>query len=580
MGAGPALVPWRKPTEKQVLDAVKRGADYLPLMYQEKYAEPLMRNLGSVIARSSASRYSGEDPEQTEQTHKRNMEILAGAVYCHVSKGSITQKVVTALHCFLAVISNTYRSFLPTKPKYGSRIPTPPAGFYPPLATFRSGNAEVPCMLTRDVIERISGGSVGIVVMPTIYKDHPLLWTAIAHEVGGHEMMNATPGLLQELEKGVGQLFNVRNLSSDYTEGDLDEEQLTGLLWRYWTEETVSDVCGVLNLGPAYGISLAVYQAALNRAFAEKFGAEPATPHRLWAGEKPELAQLLDPDSKLPELDSHPVDVLKLHVIIGAVENLKWLPTDTKRDYIQLLEKLAHICAGSETEIHICGLVQSGPDLWIKVNTAITRPLKLAQMQSAARRVGAYLASVELGALNGDSLQGLETWDHIDEERAQAIARAMKEKKDISALGDDAQLLAGATLAFSSNPDEYEHQTAALKEALEDSYARDYYWGLSRLHFLVEYPPPDVMEELAQEVAELASQRVGRSIHQGKASKATSTAKSKLPPEVVRKTVQSRRRIREFLKGQIDDANDEQLVALGNRRKRRNRRTSHAPQNG
>jgi hypothetical protein len=520
LAAGKPLVPWSEPTEEQILKWIRRGAEHLPLIYQEKYAEPLIRNLRSVITRSSARRHSSEGPKDIEQTHKRNMEILAGAIYCHMESHAVPPDVVKALHCFLAVISNTYRSFLPTKRKYENGCPMLQPGFYPPLATFRSGKAEVPSMLTRDQIQKATGGSVGVVVLPTIYKDHPLLWTAIAHEVGGHEIMNAMPGLLPELQKGVRQLFNVKSLTSVYSGKELDEEQLIGLLWQYWTEETLSDVCGVLNLGPAYGISLTVYQAALHRAFANKYGSPAATPLRLWSGEPPDLARYLDPDAELPELDSHPVDILKLNVMIGVVENLTWLSKEHKTGYVALLERLAQICAGSQEDIHVCGLVQAGPDLWIKVNTYNSKPLNLGLMQAAARRVGAYMATVDLAALNGYSLQKLESWDEIDEETAQAVARALNKKNDVSNLGDDAQLLAGATLAFVANPKEYEYQTSALMEALEDSYARDYFWGLSRLHFLVDYPPPNVVAELAQEVSELASQRrVRQRSTQGAAAK-------------------------------------------------------------
>jgi hypothetical protein len=108
-------------------------------------------------------------------------------------------------------------------------------------------------------------------------------------------------------------------------------------------------------------------------------------------------------------------------------------------------------------------------------------------MQAAARRVGAYMATVELPALMGHSLQDLASWNETDEETAHAIKQVLNNKADISFMGNDMQLLAGATLAFTLDPKGYEDQTTRLMDALEDSYADDYYWGVSRLHFLVDY---------------------------------------------------------------------------------------------
>jgi len=44
-------------------------------------------------------------------------------------------------------------------------------------------------------------------------------------------------------------------------------------------------------------------------------------------------------------------------------------------------------------------------------------------------------------------------------------------------MGDDAQLLAGATLALVENPARYGKVTAALNDALDNSFALDPIWG-------------------------------------------------------------------------------------------------------
>lgn len=486
LALGKSLVPWRtKPSKEAVSRVIKSGGKVLPLIYQDNYVRPLIQNLDSIIQRASTKSFSTLADKDVREKYKRTMEVLAGAVYCHTKGRTVPEKVVKVLHCFLAVISNTYRSFLPSDLRYREGFPDLPAGHYPPLATFRNGEV-APSILTSDEIKKLSGGTVGVVVLPAVYMDHPLLWTAVAHEVGGHEMLNAMPGLLTELQKGVRQLFNVGPVQSGDT---LNEDQVIGLLWQYWTEETVSDVCGVLNIGPSYGISLAVYQAALYHALAKKYGDVADTLLRLWSGVHPKYAKNVD---IMPEMDLHPTDILKIHVIIGAVENLPWLLKAHRDEYVSYLEKLAHISAGGQKEIHVCGLVQAGPDIWYRINTSETGPLPLDKLQDAARRVGAYIATVDLNTFGGRWLQKLETWDEGDEDKAQDIAKTLMKNPnaDVSGKGDDAHLLAGATLAFVVNPESYEPLASSLMDALERSYARDPFWGFSALHCLVDYYYP------------------------------------------------------------------------------------------
>jgi hypothetical protein len=65
---------------------------------------------------------------------------------------------------------------------------------------------------------------------------------------------------------------------------------------------------------------------------------------------------------------------------------------------------------------------------------------------------------VQLTALGGHSIQEIETWDDNDESQAQAIKAAALAGRDMSSLGDDAQLLAGATLALLEKPEQYDNQ--------------------------------------------------------------------------------------------------------------------------
>lgn len=496
--SGESLSPWKKPTLKHIQAAVRQGAKHLPLLYQENYTTPLLDNLDSLLVRASTLRSSGDIPETARNKFEKTIGILAGAVFCHQETTRTPQQLVFALRCFLAVISNTYRSFLNSDRLRGENLPTLTRNHYPPLAAFWSRRKadktpSVPSMLSSDAVNKLCGGRVGVVALPTVYKDHPLLWTAIAHEVGGHEMLSAVPELLPEIRRGIRQLFSLRSIRKGEQP---DDEQFIGLLWQYWAEETFADVCGILNLGPTYGISLAIYQAALVHSLGQKNGFTPDSPLRMWSGtppfkrrngQKPEELQL-------NALDPHPTDILKLHILIGAVENLAFLPDDQKKQYTALLQQIAEACANGQTTIEVYGVVQDGSsDKWIRVARS---DLRLTDMQVAARRVGAYIATAELNALGRRTLQEIETWDATDEDAAQHIARSLKQAGgetavDLDGMGDDAHLLAGATLAFMKSPEKYEPITEALMYALEKSYLKDPIWGVSQFHAIADYDEID-----------------------------------------------------------------------------------------
>lgn len=103
--------------------------------------------------------------------------------------------------------------------------------------------------------------NIAVVSMSPAYAQNISLWAAIGHETGGHDVLHADKGLLNELEdvttkqimkeklKGHQVMYNGRQLPlADFAAG----------YWKYTMDETASDVCGLLNLGPAAGIGLAV----------------------------------------------------------------------------------------------------------------------------------------------------------------------------------------------------------------------------------------------------------------------------------------------------------------------------------
>jgi len=312
----------------------------------------------------------------------------------------------------------------------------------------------------------------------------------------------------------------------------LNFDQLLGLLWQYWTEEAASDVYALMNVGPCYGKGLAIYQACLGLSIRQLIfskdarvtakypsivssfrdqgvkktiefikGGAGTNLYKDYAAEyKFDVPQLRNWSGMAPlgvgqpewtakditaNLDVHPVDILKLHVIIGAIEGLD--DDKGKRnwaEYVDELVEIAALCADGNKSVRLQGWLQTAPDAWRLVD----EKLPLAEMQASARRAGNFIATAKLEALQHGSkarnIQFYETWDYDDELTAAKVKETLLADGDIEMMGDDAQLLAGATLAAFENAELYTAINDKLGKALEGSFYRDPFWG----EFCVVHP--------------------------------------------------------------------------------------------
>ena len=492
----------RDATERVLLDRLKvllrNGSRYLPGPYLQNYGDPLLRNLDSVQKWSSGT-----------------VETLAGAVYDHDNLDYRNE-----LHGFLALTSNIYRSFM--EPEYLTALdfPTPHTRF-PALATFsptlilppkspqtptssQKNLSFLPFTLPANEVHRLCGGDVAVVSMPSVYRHHPVLsWGCVAHEVGGHDVLHAFPGLLQELRRGVRELFYK---GQDPHKEKLDgEDQFLGLLWQYWTEETAADVLAVMNVGPHYGTALAVYFASLGQQLRCFFTDE--APDGL-----PALAvsSIFDPGRNIWIVDYHPPTVLSLYAIQGAIDALACLSRRKRQHYIAELDECISVYLKNgndkvlrlyeknekirtekyiKDDVSVVGMLQVKAGTWVWMGPPL--PVKqidnhykvpLSRMKEYARRVGYYIASARLGSLNNHSIQDLETWDDVDETQMENIAQKIANPGaafELSMMGDDAQMFAGAVcaLANDSDPNKYDVVNRNLSEVLNISFMGDPIWG-------------------------------------------------------------------------------------------------------
>jgi hypothetical protein len=416
------------------------------------------------------------------------METLAGAVYGH--KHPVNQ-VRDSLKGMLAVMSNIYRSFMIPEFDLHKALPEPKVRI-PSLVTFRprlyleNNPPEFgPFILPAREVHRLCGGQVGVVTIPSNYHDQPALyWAALAHEVGGHDVLHSYDGLVWEIQQKVRRLFyKGEDPSGNHP---TSKKQFLGLLWQFWTEEAASDVCAIMNLGPAYAMGVSVYLAALNERIArwkQEKRNKVATP-----GDHPILTTSWPPpNSEIPDVNSHPTDILKLNVMIGAIEGLRALNPKCKTKYsteIRELIKTALINSPQPTDkIHIKGWIQFKPGRWILADDK-QLDVKRVEMEEQAREVGYLIATERFEALNGNRLQDLESWSDSDQDLAENNSELMLQEKTADSVGDDAQLVAGAILALFAKPDKrlYQSINSALISALSDSFKSDPTWATENWH--------------------------------------------------------------------------------------------------
>jgi hypothetical protein len=417
-----------RPGESKISAMVKNAIPHIPTPFRDGYVTPVLDRLDSILTRQGTA-------------DAFTVETLTGCVYQHADKAILPQ-----LNRFLAVISDLYVSFLNRSERTHLQIKL--SETLPPLAVFQSSPSSGPFTIPSDMIKTLTGGSIGVVSLPATFANHPLFFASLSHETGGHDVIHADHGLMQQLREQVYAVFPD------------PQDRWQALLWDYWMDEAAADVYGVLNMGPSFGANIALLLAV----FIAQAGGQ--------ASKKPGLRNLSGADNT-NAMDVHPTDLLRLALVQGVVQSLKGLSQSTRDSYVAELAELGKFLGKGATTIELAGQA-AGID-GRSMNFEQAYPLAI--MEEGARKVGAMIATVKLSALAGHSIQDIETWDDNDENTATKIASRLHSGFSVVSAGDDAQLMAGLTLATLQQPARYLAYSKAINDALDDSFANDPIWG-------------------------------------------------------------------------------------------------------
>jgi hypothetical protein len=204
----------------------------------------------------------------------------------------------TATDSFQEVCSDLYDGFLSAEDRKG--VEPPDKGVISPLVKWgrpNDGPYTFPVVATS-----IFGCEAAVVNLPPSHARSGLLaWATLGHETAGHDILHADTGLHVEL--------------GDAVRTALEDQGLGGELPQYWSsriDETASDVCGILNMGPAAGIGLIGYFRGVRAAF----GAGPRLSNI--GGDGP-----------------HPADILRGYL---AAHTVRLLSFGEANDWAQIIE--------------------------------------------------------------------------------------------------------------------------------------------------------------------------------------------------------------------------------------------------
>lgn len=455
--AGPVKTP-PYGTDKGILreleELLRASSKELPPEYQKGFSQPLMDNLAS-ISNHMLMKYM--QPNGTW-----GFIFFSNAVMQSASTSGFCQSVKR----LQAVIADIYTSFLYSDERVSAGLT--PKQRLPPLGAFtapilpKQQVSPPPYMFSVDMMKELSNRfAAGVVSLPSGYRTHPILWGVLAHEVGGHDVLHADEDLLPELLKGIEDLFTG------------SQKQILGELWRFWGEEAAADACGVLNLGPAYGLGAIVYHTVIvHIASKPEEHKEPDKPHH---------PPFLDTKPLPLPGDSHPISALIPYLIIGAIEQLTTLKPATIARYISQVDELAKMCTLDRGPIDLT-------KYWIKDDKGLPKKVgetfPLETLIESARAVGRHIVSTKFASLKGKGFQDYETWDDADERTAQRIAEALEKgeekgeplesiKQDNGKDVEDAQILAAAILAVFRKPADYGRINVMIGKAFDHSYDTD-----------------------------------------------------------------------------------------------------------
>lgn len=341
----------------------------LPFVYQEAAAKPLIKYLRNLGERRFLSIFNQNLQDSLSQTLKQIIPDAALSILFHNS--AFVQRV----DAFQEIASDLYASFISEEERVsrvtGRPIQPPTYGVIPPLVKF--GNAESgPYTWPCDATTGLLGMRCAIVSLPPAQLSGGLLaWSSLGHETSGHDILHADAGLLDELAAKVSStLLNTFRSPALAT------------YWAQCIDETASDICGYLHMGPSAGIGLIGYFRSLGNGKLRNMGFKQGP---------------------------HPVDLLRGYLAAAVAKRLNFA------DGIVWGETLKNEASKDNNNLFL-----------IDGKVAYPFPVTLDIAIASTEVVAEVIMNSKLNALQGHSLQEIQDWTDNDQAIVQTLIYALK----------------------------------------------------------------------------------------------------------------------------------------------------------
>lgn len=375
-------------------EVVARGRELLPDRYHSLYIDVLEKVLDQAEASMEAK--NGRNKDRVLDQLETVFDVLARPL-AQLDSGSHTRE----LKAYLALASNMFRRFAQDKPieeklkSSGYLVDLDPMGFF--VGSDRSPFTIAP---SKEI-------PLAFVAKPVQYAGYAPLYIVDAHEVGGHVLQSAISGFTKEVESVVRKSVRkqIRSAKSGLKAGDkivlpkrsylfsnatkkVAVSTFLSETFAQWSSEFFCDVCGVLNMGPAYinGLIQLLSQLAKDR-----------------------LLSSSSVYTRMEGVSSHPTRLLRVLLCLKVLENLSF---DGKEIHLDALRKrLEEACGGS-----LPATVS-----WVDKSNSKLFSFSLEDMMPVIELTASLLTETSLSALDNRSLLDLMTWGSKDESTVEKL---------------------------------------------------------------------------------------------------------------------------------------------------------------
>jgi hypothetical protein len=424
-----------KPDYKELminLEVLKGKDQILPRIYQTNVLHKFIDYLNGT--KDSFEKIFNEDEHllnTVERDQKRLVEEVAEALLQLAHAFRYDHALLKDLKAFQAVVSTIYVDVLSLKISQLANCALPPL--------VKCINKNSPNTFSQAKTAPI-GIKAGIVGMPTYSRTGGIVsWASIGHEVAGHNFLHA-------FEDGASGKSLITEISSKINES-LNQSDTARQLADYWSaciEEITSDVLGVLNMGPSFGLALLAYFRGVRGGKLESTGVFYSTESKSGKNsvilDNPKNNQqtfvetigndirfknkegvfgFLEPSRESPlfykkfdSADKHPLDVLRLFVVAKVIKLI-----DAKSNITKFIREEASKDT-DQKKITLLMLVNSETTGHKTLEPVV---IDLESARKTSNLVAKTILDLELERLQNKSIRTIINWTPEDEKFVKEI---------------------------------------------------------------------------------------------------------------------------------------------------------------